>query len=288
MSRPDALGELKTVELPQGTIRYHERGTGPTLVFAHGVLVNATLWRDVVPALAGQFRCITPDLPFGCHALPLRSDADRSPGGVARLLADLLDALDLRDVTLVGNDTGGAICQLLIARHPARIARLVLTNCDAYEAFFPLLIRPLHDGARLFGARFVDALAVLLRARAAQRALAWTVARRRPDAATLDAYFEPFLREPGVRRDLAAFLAAVSNRYTLEAAATFPHFRRPVLIAWGRGDVIFSARYARRLARDFPCATLQFIPRARTFVPEDQPAILAGLIAEFVRDAVTA
>lgn len=274
--------QVREIDLPQGTICYRDGGTGPTLVFVHGLLVNGTLWRDVVPLLTRRFRCIVPDLPLGAHSRALRPEADVSPGGVARLLADFLAALDLRDVTLVGNDTGGAICQITIARHPERIAGLVLTNCDAYEAFFPLLISPFHHGARLFGARFGEILARLLRHRLAQRVLVWPVAFRRPDAATLDAYFAPTLRDQGVRRDLIRFLAAVSNRDTLDAAKTFPQFHHPVLIVWGRNDVVFSARNARRLQRDFPDATLTFLPRCRAFVPVDQPGRLADSIAAFV------
>ena len=90
------------------------------------------------------------------------------------------------------------------------------------------------------------------------------------------------LREAGVRRDLARFLAAVSNRDTLAAARTFPDFRRPVLIVWGKNDPFFAARYAVRLQRDFPDATLDYVSPSRAFVPEDQPDALARYIARFV------
>jgi len=288
MAAQTSLGPTSTIELSQGTLRYRDVGSGPTLVFVHGIFANGTLWREIVPPLAPRFRCIVPDLPLGAHAYPLHGDAERSPRGVARLLADLLTALDLRDVTLVGNDTGGAICQLAIARHPERIVGLVLTNCDAYEAFFPWPISPFHYGARFFGARFGTFLARTLRGRLAQRALIWPVALRRPDIATLDAYFNPFLNDARVRDDLMHFLAAVSNRDTLAAAKTFPHFHHPVLIAWGESDPFFSARYARRLQRDFPDARLTFLPRSRAFVPEDQPQRLAALIAAFVPIPVAA
>jgi pimeloyl-ACP methyl ester carboxylesterase len=181
-------GTQREVSLEGGVIRYREVGTGPTLVFVHGILANGTLWRDVVARLSGRFRCVVADLPLGGHSLPMLPEADMSPSGVARIVAELLERLDLRDVTLVGNDTGGAICQVVISNHPERIGRLVLTNCDAYEAFFPPLLRPIQYGARLFGTRFVDLLARVLRARLAQRALFKTVAVRNIDEATLDAY----------------------------------------------------------------------------------------------------
>lgn len=282
MATADSIGRPQEVTLSQGTIRYRDVGAGPTLVFVHGVLVNGTLWRDVAPPLARRFRCVVPDLPLGAHAHPLRTGADRTPLGVARLLAEFLATLDLRDVILVGNDTGGAICQLTIARHPERVAGLVLTNCDAYEAFFPLLLRPFQWGARLFGAGLGDLLARLLRHRPAQRALLALVSRRRFDLATLDAYYAPLIGDRAARNDLIAFLSAITNRDTLAAAETFPRFRRPVLIAWGEDDPFFTARLARRLGRDFPDATLMFIPRSRAFVPEDQPGQLVELIAAFL------
>lgn len=282
MEPPADLGLAREVHLPEGTIRYRDVGNGPTLVFVHGIFANGYLWRDVVPALADRFRCVVPDLPLGGHTFPMRPEADRSPRGVARLLATFMAALDLREVTLVGNDTGGAICQITIAHHPERIAGLVLTNCDAYEAFFPWLIKPFKWGARLFGERFGDMMAGPLRRRWAQRLLLWPVTRRRFDEATLDAYFGPFLHNRGARVDLVRFLAPVSKRDTLNAAAAFARFRRPVLVAWGAEDFAFSRRNARRLQRDFPDAELTFIPRARAFVPEDAPGRLAELIAAFV------
>jgi pimeloyl-ACP methyl ester carboxylesterase len=274
-------GTLRELRLEGGVIRYREVGEGPAVVFVHGILANGTLWRDVVRRLSGRFRCIVPDLPLGGHSLPMLSEADMSPPGVARMVAELVERLDLRDVTLVGNDTGGAICQVVISNHPGRIGRLVLTNCDAYESFFPPLLRPIQYGARLFGTPFVGLLALVLRARFAQRALFKTVAVRNIDEVTLDAYAGRLLQDARVRRDLARFLGSVSNRYTLEAARSFPEFDRPVLIAWGDRDPLFSPRLALRLQHDFPDARLEAVAGSRAFVPEDGPGQLAPLIQKF-------
>lgn len=277
------LGRVREVRLGQRVVRYREVGTGPTLVFVHGVLASGFLWRDVVSGLSGRFRCVVPDLPLGGHAVPMGRGADQSPGGVARLVADFMDALDLRDVTLVGNDTGGAICQIVITEHPQRIGRLVLTNCDAYEAFFPWQFHTLfHHAPRLFGRRYVDFLAWVLRARPAQRLLLKAVAKRRMDGAALDAYFDNFIRSGGVREDLTRFLTRVSRRYTLEAAGRFADFRGPVLLVWGEDDLFFLARYARRLRDDFRDARLHFVSHSRAFVPEDRPEALAAHVADFV------
>lgn len=279
-------GSFQEVSLPQGVVRYQDTGTGPVLVFLHGVFVNSALWRHVIPLLSEHFRCIAPDLPLGAHSIPLRPAVDLSPRGVADLVADFLAALDLQDITLVGNDTGGAICQLVIAHHPERISRLVLTNCDAFEAFFPPLVRPLHEGARLFGIHFTNVLARMFRARSAQRLLVRSVSLHSLDTTMLDTYFTPLLHDPGVRRDLTQFLRAVSNRYTLEAARTFAQFRHPVLILWGNNDIFFSSRLARRLQQALPDASLEFVSNSRAFVPEDQPELLALRIAEFVNEPV--
>jgi pimeloyl-ACP methyl ester carboxylesterase len=280
------LGAFQEVSLPQGTVRYYDQGTGPTLVFIHGLLANSLLWSRVIPRLASHFRCIALDLPLGAHSRPLHPDADMSPLGVAQLVADFLEALDLHEVTLIGNDTGGAICQLVIAHHPERIIRLVLTNCDAFEHFFPPLVSPFHYGARLFGIQFANFLALMLRARSAQRLFVAALSHRRLSLAELDAAFHPLLHQPFVRSDMTRFLRAVSNRYTLEAARTFSDFHHPVLLVWGRDDPFFSSRLAVRLQQAFPDATLKRLSHSRAFVPLDQPEVFAQQIMEFVNATV--
>lgn len=276
--------EERQVRLGRGVVRYREVGSGPTLVFVHGILASGFLWRDVVAGLSGKFRCVVPDLPLGGHAVPMGPGADQSPRGVARLVADFMEALDLRDVTLVGNDTGGAICQIVISEYPERIGRLVLTNCDAYEAFFPWQFHLLfHHAPRLLGRRYVDFLVWLLKARTAQRLLLKVVAKRRMSEADLDAYYGNLLAgNPGIREDLTRFLQKVSNRDTLQASRSFSGFRGPVLLVWGESDPIFLSRYARRLRDDFRDARLLFVSNSRAFVPEDRPEVLAQYIAEFV------
>ena len=123
-------------ELSAGRIRYRDLGEGPPIVFVHGVFVNSTLWRNVErPLAAAGFRCIGPDWPLGAHSLPMPPDADLTPHGVARLIGEFLDVLDLRDVTIVGNDTGGAITQLPLAGGCERIGRAELTPCDSFDNF---------------------------------------------------------------------------------------------------------------------------------------------------------
>jgi len=277
-----AFGEVREVRLGGGRVRYREFGEGPAVVFVHGLLVNGGLWRDVVPPLAeGGFRCVVPDLPLGGHSPAMRPDADLTPPGLARLVAELLEALDLRDVTLVGSDTGGAICQLVVAGRPERVGRLVLVNCDAYEHFPPPLVAPFKWGAFVPG--FVAALAQAMRLPPVGRLLYALLAHRDPGPEVLRSYFAPFVREAGVRRDVRKVLRGVDKRHTLEAARSFPAFRKPVVIVWGEDDPVFPRRDAERLARDFPNARLERVARSRAFVSEDRPERLAELVAGFSR-----
>jgi len=278
------LGEARELRLASGTIRYRERGTGRAIVFVHGLLINGDLWRKVVPQLAGDFRCIAPDWPLGAHEIPLEPGADASPRGVAGMVAEFIETLGLQDVTLVGNDTGGAICQLVIASHPERIGSLVLTNCDAYENFLPPLIRPMHWAARLPG--FVRFLAALMTFLPTRRLVFWTLSKSAMDRAVSDAAVRPLGAIAGVRRDVRNFLMQISAKDTLAAARTFPAFQKPVLLAWGTADrLYFSHKYAARLAADFPNARVEYIDNSRTFVPEDQPQKLAELISAWRRES---
>ena len=278
------MNASREIKLSTGTIRYQDTGTGEPVVFVHGLLVNGSLWRKVVPLLEPDMRCIVPDWPLGSHTVPMAPNADLSPRGVARLIAEFLAALDLEGVTIVANDTGGAISQLLITEHPERIDRLVLTNSDAYENFFPPLFRPLTLAAHVPG--LLSALVMPLRIRALRRlpmAYGMVTKRRVPDEIT-DGWLEPFFTQRGVRRDTAKLVKAVHRRDTLAAAERFGAFDRPVLLAWAPEDRAFKVEFARRLAAAFPKARLELVPDSYTFVPEDQPERLAELIAEFVRE----
>jgi pimeloyl-ACP methyl ester carboxylesterase len=276
--------ERRTLRLPQGSIEYRETGAGPPVVLLHGLLVDGSLWRDVVPLLDPHFRVIVPELPLGCHRVPMEPGTRLAPPDVARLVADMLAALELTGVTLVGNDTGGAIAQLVAAHHPERIGGLVLTPCDAYENFLPPMFRPLQLLAR--APRLFETTFRLTRIRAlALSPLAFGWLMRRPDAELVAGWVEATLAGPAARRDAMKVLRGVSNRQTIEAAARLRSFDRPVLIAWAPDDHFFKLRYAQRLAAEIPGARLELIADALTFVPVDQPQRTADLIAGFARSS---
>jgi pimeloyl-ACP methyl ester carboxylesterase len=282
------LGQQHEVSLPQGTITYRERGTGDPIVFVHGALVNADLWRKVVPELAKDFRCIAPDLPLGSHENAMPADADLSPPGVAKLIADFLAALDVDNVTLVGNDTGGAICQVLVTQHPDRIGRLVLTNCDAYDVFPPWQFKALFMAGRIPGV--IWAIGQPLRMTALRHSpigFGWLTKKGIPAEQTRS-WLQPLLKNRGVRRDTRKLLKGAGPRHTQEAARHFNEFDKPVLIAWATEKDLFPTECAERLARDFPKGRLERIDDSWTFVPEDQPERLAELIGAFAREPVEA
>jgi pimeloyl-ACP methyl ester carboxylesterase len=271
---------LSETTLPQGTIRFRDVGHGPPIVFVHGLLVSGNIWRKVVPHLMRDHRCITPDWPLGSHTVPLNPDADLSPAGVAKMVADFLEALDLRDVTLVGNDSGGAICQIVATKHPERIGRLVLTTCDAFETFPPKLFGYLKWVARIPGAMFVLAKAMSLLPSMARLPLAYgMLTKQRIDADVLASWTAPSAASSGIRRDVGKFMRAVDPAVTIEAAEALRNFRKPTLLAWSTDDSFFPVSLARRLKDVLPNARLELVENARTFVQEDQPERLAHLIA---------
>lgn len=277
-----ASAPIHTVELPSGPLRYRDVGSGPTLLLVHGLLVDGLLWRDTVPLLADGHRCVVPDLPLGAHQVPAAPGADLSPPALARLLSDLVAALGLRDVVLVGNDTGGAICQLVAASRPDWLAGLVLTNADALESFPPRALLPAYWLGRTRPGAAV--LAAVLRGRLAQRAVLASVSRRPFDAELAGGWLRR-ISDPAIRRDVRRVVRGVHRRDTLAAAATFGTFDRPVLLVWGTGDrLFFPVRLAERLAAAFADARLVLVPGARTFVPLDAPGELAAAVADFARE----
>jgi pimeloyl-ACP methyl ester carboxylesterase len=211
----------------------------------------------------------------------MRPGADLSPPGLAGIVAGVMDDLDLKDVTLVGNDTGGAICQLVVAHHPDRLAGLVLTTCDAYEHFPPAFVKPFTWVGR--APRLGNVLLQSGRFAPIREALIAPVNKRR-SAERNKAWVEP-LRDAGVRRDVLKVLAGIEPSHTLAAVPALKSFGRPALVVWSRGDRVFPLEDGKRLAADLD-AQLEVLDDTRTFIPLDQPGRLSDLIASFVAERV--
>jgi pimeloyl-ACP methyl ester carboxylesterase len=281
---------MPEITLPQGPITYTDEGPrdAPVLVFVHGFLVDSSLWQPVVQHLRGELRCVAPDLPLGSHRTPMNPDADLSALGLAGLIAAFLEALDLRDVTLVGNDTGGALSQLVAVHHPERVGALVLTDCDAFDNFPPKAFRSLITMAKIPGA--LTASMQPLRAEAPRRlpiAYGWLTKRKVPRAVT-DRWVRPFLESAGVRRDARKVLVGLDRNVLLDATPKLAAFDKPALLAWATEDRFFPVEHAHRLAAILPQARVEEIPDSLTFVSWDQPERLASLLREFAAPAATA
>jgi pimeloyl-ACP methyl ester carboxylesterase len=283
--RAEELGPARTLELGGGRMRAHVTGEGPAIVFVHGLLVNANLWRKVVPRLDGFTRA-TLDLPLGSHLVPMPA-RPLTPPDLGALIGEAVEALGLADVTLVGNDTGGALCQIAAAPRPSWLGRLVLTSCDAFEHFPPAMLKPLFAQLRVPGGALASLTA--LRMRSARRLpIAYGLLTHGAIAdAPSDSYVLPGLESADVRADLRRVCAGVDARFTIEAGEALRSFDRPALIAWSADDKFFPRADGERLAATIPDARFELVEGARTFSPEDRPERLAELIAAFARETAS-
>jgi pimeloyl-ACP methyl ester carboxylesterase len=274
---------MPEVEVTAGVVEYEDTGSaGPVVVLLGGLIQSGSLWRHVVRDLHEDYRCVVPTLPLGAHRRPMWPDADLSPRGIGELEAALLERLDLRDVTLVGNDQGSFL--FAAGEHPERIARLVITSCEAFENFPPGLPgRAVTLAAKVPGG--VNAVAQPLRLRALRRtplALGWMAKRPVPDEIT-DAWLHPLLTDREIRRDLAKYLRAAKKGDMLAAAERLRSFDRPTLVVWAAEDRVMPPEHGRRFVELLPDARLVEIADSYTLIPEDQPGELARAIREFVR-----
>ncbi|MFT3838779.1 MAG: alpha/beta hydrolase [Myxococcaceae bacterium] len=272
------MNDTKRVVLPQGTIHYRDVGEGPPVVFVHGLLVNGSVFGDVPDRLKG-YRCLVPHWPLGSHPEAMNADADLSSHGLAALIAAFLEKLDLRDVTLVGNDSGGALCQFVCARHPERVGRLVLTTCDAFECFPPPAFQYLLTCAKVPGVMSVMSASMRLIPALQRMNTAYGNLTVTPIAQPLLDDWVGATADSGVRRDVGKFMRSIDSKQLLAAYETLKTFDKPVLLVWTPRDRNFPVTLAHRLLEVFPKAKLELVDDAKVFVSLDQPAKVAELIA---------
>jgi pimeloyl-ACP methyl ester carboxylesterase len=273
--------------LSTGTVDYEDTGgAGPVVVLVHGLLMDASLYDDVVADLARDHRCIVPTLPLGAHRHGAAEDADLSLRGIARLVAELLERLDLRDVTLVGNDTGGAIVQLLMADGGERVGRVVLASCDAFDNFPPgltgrTLVRTGQLPPALFGL-FMQQMR-LKPVRRLPLAFGWLT--RRGDA-TVARWMQPVLHQPEIRRDTVRVLRAIAadRGLLVDVAERLRAFDRPALIVWASEDRVMPPAHGRRLAELLPQGRLVVVDDSDTLIPLDRPEALAAAIRDLAHN----
>ena len=273
---------------PSGQITYRDLGApdAEPLLFVHGLLVDGRLWEGVADRLSANYRCIVPDWPLGSHRTAMSPDADLSPPGMAEVIVSFMDELSLDRVTLVGNDSGGAISQILTAAHPERVERLVLTNCDMLENFPPFPFNLMAPLAKLPGG--MAALVTPFRIPAVGRFTFNMLVKHPIDAALVDSWLEPSIKDQGVRRDTHKLIVGVNKRQTLAAAEGLRTFERPIRFVWAPEDGFFKRSDAERLAAMVPDAGFVDIADAKTFSPLDQPSAVADGIASVVAEPAPA
>ncbi len=264
-----------------GAIEYRDIGQGPVIVFLHLVLAEASHWDKMPPLLADRFRCILPTLPMGAHRIPADPGADLSVAGLARAVAELLEHLDVHDVTLVGNDSGGAISQVVAMNHPERLGRVVLSNCDMYDDFPPKIfgyfnLLPYIPGGLTMAARALKTRALW--------GLPFVFGRltNEVDGVKIDRWADAMLASADVRRDARKVLLGFGPDVTNEAAAALQSTELPFLVAWGADDKAFKPALAERFCAEIPTAQLVMIDDCKTLVCWDQPKRFAALISDFI------
>jgi pimeloyl-ACP methyl ester carboxylesterase len=276
------------LELSAGVIEYEDtKGDGPVLVLLGGIAMDGSVWDPMVADLRRDHRCVVPTLPLGSHRRPMRRDADLSLQGFGRMVAELLERLDLHDVTLVQNDHAAAL--VLAGEKPARVARLVISSCEAFENYPPGLPgKNLRLSAMAPGGIFLAMQAMRLRAvRRLPVGLGWMAKRPLPDA-LVDRWLRPLQTLRGVRRDLGRYARGARRRQMVEVCERLRAFDRPTLVVWTPEDRVQRPEHGRRLADLLPDARLVEISDSYTLIMRDQPAAFARAVREFVHETAGA
>jgi pimeloyl-ACP methyl ester carboxylesterase len=279
---------MSELELTAGTIEYEDTGgDGPVLVMLGGLAMDGSVWDPLVADLRRDHRCVIPTLPLGGHRKPMRPDADLSLGGYARMVAELLERLDLGDVTLVQNDHAAAL--VLAGEDPERVARLVISPCEAFENYPPGLPgKNMRVTAMIPGGLYLSMQAMRLHAlRRLPISFGWMAKRPLPDE-LLDRWLRPLQTQRGVRRDLRKYVTSARRRQMLEVCDRLRTFARPTLVVWTPEDRVQRPEHGRRMAELLPDARLVEIRDSYTLVMRDQPQAFARAIREFVRETAGA
>jgi len=269
----------KQVRIDGMDIDYADAGSGPVVLFVHGVYVTGAVWNGVVAELGEGFRCIAPTWPLGAHSTPT-AGADLGAEAAARRIVHFIEALDLTDVTVVANDTGGGLVLTSLgdqALDTSRIGRLVLTNCDSYEHFPPGSFAQIVKLCR-FSSALGGAVLRLLATGPGQSFFLKAVCKRPPTSQRQREIFGAFATSGAARRDAVAVTASLDPALTLRAAPAIEAFDRPVTLTWGIEDKLFPLDHARRLRDAFPQAILTEVPDSSAFVMLDAPAAVADAI----------
>ncbi|WP_434597855.1 alpha/beta fold hydrolase [Streptomyces sp. A5-4] len=275
---------MPEIELTAGTVEYEDTGgEGPVVVLLHGLVHDRTVWRKVVADLRADHRCVAPTLPYGSHRTPMRLDVPLGPDSVVELIVEFMERLGLTDVTLVENDCGRA--QTVAAKHPERLARLVLTSCEAFDNYPPGVPGKLIGLA----CRLPGGVALLIRTLALRPlrrlpvGLGALVKRPVPDE-IIDGWLKPLLTDKAIRNDFRRYNRAVRKTELLEAVDGMRKFDKPALVVWATEDRMMPRAHGRRLADVLPQGRLIEVEDSCTLIAEDQPELLSTALREFIAE----
>jgi pimeloyl-ACP methyl ester carboxylesterase len=266
----------KSITTPFGEIAYAEKGSGPVALFIHGVLLNGYLWRDSIEALADVRRCIALDL-LGHGATTSPPDADMSFPTQASMIASFLDALDIGQVDLIANDSGGGIAQIFAAEHPGRIRTLVLTNCDTHDNYPPQALEQFETiveagGTGPMGKRMLEDKEFARQS--------FATAYEDPDTFSdenIDFYLGPLVESEESIKKLERFILSMDNTNNVRIEPKLTQLTAPTLIMWATDDVFFDVKWAYWLKDTIPGAREVIeVDGARLFFPEERPEWFAG------------
>jgi pimeloyl-ACP methyl ester carboxylesterase len=271
-----------SVVVPSGRIGYAEAGEGPVALFVHGVLLNGHLWRHQLDELSDVRRCIAPDL-LAHGDTEISPEQDVSVSANATMLREFLDALGVEQVDLVGNDSGGGICQIFAAQNPGRIRSLTLTDCDTHDNWPPEPFKPFLEMAAGGGLR--GALTAMLADKNVYRSAgALGPAYQHPERVTdetIDAFLKPLLRSDQRLHDLERFLAAFDCKHTVAVEGRLRKLTAPTLIVWGTDDIYFDVKWSHWLADTIPGTRKRVeLEGARVFFPEERSGEFNQLLRE--------
>src|ERR1700760_2742973 len=274
---------MPEIELTAGTIEYEDSGgDGPVLVLLGGLVMDGSVWDPLVEELRGEHRCIVPTLPLGAHRQAMRPDAALSLQGLPTIVRELLERLELEDVTLVQNDHAAAI--VLAGEKPQRVARLVISSCEAFENYPPGLPgKNVRATAFVPGGIYVTMQAMRIRAlRRLPIAFGWMAKHPLP-AELLDRWFQPLQTQAAVRRDFRKYVTGGRRRQMVEACERLRSFTCPTLVVWTPEDKVQRPEHGKRFAALLPDARLVEVADSYTLIMRDQPQAFARAIREFVQ-----
>src|SRR5712672_279353 len=263
----------RSIETPSGRVSYTEAGSGPVALFVHGVVLNKHLWRHQLAGLSDIRRCIAIDI-LAHGDTEIAPDQDVSVTANAAMLREVLDAISIDQVDLIGNDSGGGIAQIFAALNPERVRTLTLTDCDTHDNWPPEPFKPFLEMAAAGG--LSGTLEAMLSDKGVYRSpQALGPAYEHPEQVSddsIETYLRPLVRTEQRTRDLQRFLAAFDNRHTLAVEERLKALNAPTLIVWGTDDVYFDVKWSRWLAETIPDARRVELEGARLFFPEERAA----------------